>query len=533
MPKPTSALSPNFSLKRTVTKPSARSRGGIVVTQNRMASEVGARVLKAGGNAVDAAVAASFAIGVAEPWMNGIGGVGAMLVYEAKTGKVRAFDGGGRSPKGLKPSDYELSEGFDVGNLFGWPLVKGNINTTGAKSLIAPTQPALLALAHKEFGTKRWRDLVMPAVKMAEKGLPVDWHTAVVIASGMKDLLQDPGARARFLINGLPPYVGAAMDPRPLLHLPCESFARTMKAIADEGAGVLYKGALARGIADDVQALGGYLTVDDLAAVAPVEREPLVFTYLDRTMHVLPELNGGPTLAMAFADLAKRRKKPESKPNAKTFLAYAAAMQSAWKYRFKHMGDAGEKTAPTCTTHISVIDRDGNMVTLTQTLLSLFGSKVVLPKSGILMNNGINWFDPTPGGPNAIAPDARALANYVPTIMTGGGSTVAIGGCGGRRILPAVFQLLAMQADFGFDLETAFHEPRLDISAVSPIIIDRRMPPKVIDALTAEFKAVIGEPVEYPSNFTIAGAVRRERGRNEGATEPYHVWSEAVAEDEV
>ena len=118
-------------------------------------------------------------------------------------------------------------------------------------------------------------------------------------------------------------------------------------------------------------------------------------------------------------ELQKLRKKPEAKPNAKTFLAYVAAMQAGWKHRFKIMGDAGEKTAPTSTTHISVIDRDGNMVTLTQTLLSLFGSRIVLPQSGILMNNGINWFDPTPGGPNSIAPDARALANYVPAIMTG------------------------------------------------------------------------------------------------------------------
>src|SRR5690606_16268696 len=124
-----------------------------------------------------------------------------------------------------------------------------------------------------------------------------------------------------------------------------------------------------------------------------------------------------------------------------------------------------------------------------------------------------------PGGPNSIAADARALANYVPAIMTGGGATIAIGGCGGRRILPAVFQLLAMSVDFGFDLEEAFHEPRLDISNVSPIVIDRRMPQKVIDALMEAHKAVIGERIDYPSNFTIAGAVRRARGRNEGATE--------------
>lgn len=533
MPKPISALSPNLSLKRQVHKPSARSRGGIVVTQNRMASEAGARVLKAGGHAVDAAVAAAFTVGVAEPWMSGIGGVGAMLVYEAKTGKITGIDFGGRSPKGLKVEDFELTDQEDAGNLFGWPMVQGNINTVGPKAVVAPTEPAGMALAHKMFGKKRWRDLVSPAAKLAEEGIPVDWQTALVIATAMKDLAKDPGAAERFLPGGVPPYVPAAMDPRPMVRLPAPALAKTLRAIAEDGAEVLYKGALARAIAGDVQAMGGYLSTDDLAAVEPRVVDPLVIDYLDRKIHVLPELNGGPTLWVAFDDLVKRRKKPESKPGAKTFVAYGHAMRTAWKHRFKVMGDAGQRTAPTSTTHISVVDKDGNMVALTQTLLTLFGSRIVLPKSGILMNNGMNWFDPKPGGPNSIAPDRRGLSNYVPSIMTGGGATVAIGGCGGRRILPAVFQLLAMQADFGFDLEQAFHEPRIDASGVEPIITDRRMPQKVRDALAAEFKTVTAEPVEFPFPYTIAGAVRRVRGTNEGAAEPHHPWSEAVAEDEV
>ena len=131
MPSIASSLSPNLSLKRTVRKPSVRSSGGIVVTQNRVASEIGARVLKEGGHAVDAAVAAAFAVGVVEPWMSGIGGVGAMLVREAKTGKITAVDFGGRSPKGLKIEDFPLAGGQDEGNLFGWPLVKDNRNTVG------------------------------------------------------------------------------------------------------------------------------------------------------------------------------------------------------------------------------------------------------------------------------------------------------------------------------------------------------------------------------------------------------------------
>ena len=248
---------------------------------------------------------------------------------------------------------------------------------------------------------------------------------------------------------------------------------------------------------------------------------------------MLPELNGGPTLWVAFNDLVKRRKQPEAEPDARTFSAYAAAMRTAWTDRFERLGDAGERTAPTSTTHISIVDRDGNMVTLTQTLLSLFGARIVLPGTGILMNNGINWFDPVPGGPNSIAADRRGLANYVPAVMIGDGAVTAIGGCGGRRILPAVFQLLAMSADFGFDLEQAFHTPRIDVSGLEVVVADRRMPPETIEALAAEYATVVAEPVDYPFPYTIAGAVRRAGDMNEGATEPQHPWSEAVSEDDV
>ncbi len=528
-----SALSPNLSRRRSVRKPSVRSRGGIVVTQNRVASEIGARVLKAGGHAVDAAVAAAFAVGVVEPWMSGIGGVGAMLVHQAATGKTVGFDFGARSPMALEPADFVLTDKRDEGNLFGWPMVEGNVNTVGAKAVAAPTQPAGLAAAHKRFGRMQWRDLVSPAVKLADEGIVVDWHTTLVIAAAMGDLAKDPGARARFLPKGYPPVAPAAVDPNPVKRLPMPDLARTLRAIAEDGAEALYKGAAARSIADDIRAMRGYLGVEDLAAVRAREVEPLVIEYGKRSIHVLPELNGGPTLWVAFSDLLKRRKQAEAKPDERTFLAYAAAMRAAWTDRFERLGDAGERTAPTSTTHISIVDRDGNMVTLTQTLLSLFGARIVLPGTGILMNNGMNWFDPVPGGPNSIAPDRRGLANYVPSVMVGDGAAMAIGGCGGRRILPAVFQLLAMSADFGFDLEQAFHTPRLDVSGLEVVVADRRMPQATIEALAAQYKTVLAEPVDYPFPYTIAGAVRRVGEMNEGATEPQHPWSEAVSEDDV
>jgi gamma-glutamyltranspeptidase/glutathione hydrolase len=364
--------------------------------------------------------------------------------------------------------------------------------------------------------------------------LVVDWYTMLNIASAQGDLSKYPASAKRFLPSGLPPQPPVATLASGVVRLPMPDLARSLKAIAADGAGILYQGALAKSVASDIKSMGGSLSEDDLASYrVRVVEEPLEIGYGDRTIHVLPELNGGPTLWVAYDELKRIRKRPEAKPNGKTFAAYAAALRHAWEHRFSKLGDAGERTAPTCTTHLCVVDRDGNMVTLTQTLLSLFGSRVVLPKSGILMNNGINWFDPAPGGPNSIGPGKRALANYAPAIMTGGGEAVAIGGCGGRKIIPAVFQLMTMMADFGLDLEQAFHAPRIDVSGLGPVAADRRLGEKTIAHLAEAFETVVCEPVPYPFPFTIAGAVRRAKGVNEGATEPEQPWSEAVAEDEV
>jgi gamma-glutamyltranspeptidase / glutathione hydrolase len=532
MPVVATALSPNLSLQRRVTKPSVRSKSGIVVSQNRVASAIGARVLKEGGHAADAAVATALALGVVEPWMSGIGGVGAALVFEAKTGKVTALDFGGRSPAALDPADFPLTRGEDA-DLFGWPMVKDSRNTVGAKAVVVPSEPAGLGLLHRTFGRKCWRDLVAPAVRLADDGPVVDWYTTLMIATEMGDLVKDPGARARFLPGGVPPQAPAATAAHPVMRLPMPDLARTLKALADDGPGALYKGALARAIAGDVQAMGGYLSEADLASYEAQAVVPLEIHFGRHTICVLPELNGGPTLAVAFKDLVTRRTKPGPEPDGATFAAYAAALQTAWADRLRRMGDAGERTAPTSTTHFAVVDRDGNVVTLTQTLLSQFGARIVLPSTGILMNNGINWFDPRPGGPNALRANARVLANYSPAIMTGADTVIGIGGCGGRKILPAVFQLLAMIAEFGFDLDRAFHSPRIDVSGGARVAADRRMPAETIAALATAFDIVLAEPVVCSHPFTIASAARRSAGLNEGATEPEQPWAEAVAEEQV
>jgi gamma-glutamyltranspeptidase/glutathione hydrolase len=532
MPIVADSLSPNLSRQRQVTKPSVRSRGGIVVSQNRVAAEVGARVLKEGGHAVDAAVATALAVGVVEPWMSGIGGVGGALVYEAKTGKVTALDFGGRSPAALDPNDFPLVGGSDD-DLFGWPAVKDGRNVVGPRAVAIPSEPAGLDRLHRMFGRKSWRDLVAPAVRLAEEGPVVDWHTTLIVGTAVADLAKDPGARKAFLPGGNPPVPPGATAANPTARMPMPELARTLKTLAEEGAGALYRGPLARAIAEDIQRMGGYLAESDLAKYEPIVAEPLAVPYRDHMVHLLPELSGGPTLAVAYADLRKRRTAAETAPSGQTFVDYAAALKTAWVDRFKRLGDAGERSAPTCTTHLCVVDREGNVVTLTQTLLSLFGSRIVLPQSGILMNNGINWFDPRPGGPNAIAPDRRVLANYAPAIMVGRHDTIGIGGSGGRKILPAVFQILAMCAEFGFDLDRAFREPRIDVSGGERVVVDRRMAGTTLDTLAKAYDLVMAEPVVYSNPYTIAGAVRRAGDLNEGATEPEHPWSDAVGEDQV
>ncbi len=154
------------------------------------------------------------------------------------------------------------------------------------------------------------------------------------------------------------------------------------------------------------------------------------------------------------------------------------------------MGDAdgrralgAEHLAPACTTHFSVVDRDGNMAAVTQTLLSLFGSKFVAPQSGILMNNGIMWFDPTPGGANSLAPGKRCLTNYTPVVaQAADGRRLAVGASGGRRIMPAVTQLLSFVMDYGMDLDAAIHQPRIDASEGDIVIGDVRLPREVREA---------------------------------------------------
>ncbi len=521
--------SPNQSRGLQIHKPATRGKGGIVTAQNRQAAHIGAEVLAAGGNAVDAAVAVSFAIGVLEPWMSGIGGVGALLIRSG-TGEVTAIDAGARAPAGLDPTAFPLTGGQD-GDLFGWPSVLEDRNVIGARAICIPGMVRGMAHAHARFGRMDWADLVAPAVALAGEGPVVDAQTTAWIAQDMGRLLRNPACAAWFLPGGLPPAAPAAVSGQ-TLRLPTPQLAQTLAQIAAEGADALYTGDLAARLSADVQALGGWLDAADLASFAPREMAALAVPYRDHLLHILPELNGGVTVAMALRDLAARAKPQGARPSPEDLVASCDALARAWDYRFKYLGDGAERTLPSCTTHFSVVDRDGMAVSQTQTLLSLFGSGVVSPSTGILLNNGVNWFDPRPGRVNSIAPGVQALANYAPMILTGLDDVVALGGSGGRKILPALYQAVIHLADHGQTLEEAIAAPRYDLSAPPMVVADQALGADAVRALAAKYPVSLTERMVHPNNFTTLGAVRRKGGVNEGMAEPWHLWADAVAEGE-
>jgi gamma-glutamyltranspeptidase/glutathione hydrolase len=218
-------------------------------------------------------------------------------------------------------------------------------------------------------------------------------------------------------------------------------------------------------------------------------------------------------------------------PDAEAFIAYDRAIRQANQERYDTMGDIEHEPDPSCTTHFSVVDAAGNMVAVTQTLLSIFGSRMMLPQSGILMNNGIMWFDPEQGKPNSLGPDKRCLANMCPTLLErADGAQFALGASGGRKIMPAVVELTSLLLDYGMDLETAFHAPRTDMSLADVTIVDQALPPQVIATLQDTLDNVVTAPrTIFPYHFACPSAVGRAGDENTGVTEVMSAWGDAVS----
>jgi gamma-glutamyltranspeptidase/glutathione hydrolase len=263
-----------------------------------------------------------------------------------------------------------------------------------------------------------------------------------------------------------------------------------------------------------VAALGGVLGADDLRRYQARIVDPIVTEYRGAALALAPALTAGPSMRRALHGLRHERFRRNG-PHADAFLAYARVLREAYSERLATMGEGVAETAATSTTHLNVIDRQGNMVALTQTLLSVFGSKLVLPSSGVLMNNGMMWFDPRQESPNCIAPGKRPLTNMCPVIATRDGKPwFAIGASGGRKIFPAVMQIVSFLRDHEMTLEDAFHQPRLDASGGDSVTVDPLLPGVVRKALAEE---VLVETADSSSTRPTTPAERRaaRRGRGE------------------
>ncbi len=530
-------MNDNFSLSQTYRKPAVVSEKGIVSAQHRVAAQAGAAVLARGGDCIDAAVATSFALGAIEPWMSGAGGLGTMVVYRAAENRFEVIDFGGVSPQGLTSADFPLSGDGAASDLFPWARVQGDRNLHGASSVVVPGVVAGMGEAHRRYGKLVWRDLVLPAAQLSDEGLLVDWYTTENIAAGAADLRRYPSAAEEFLRDGLPPTAMWGIKSR--VTLPRPKYAKTLRWIAEHGAQSLYRGELAQTLADEIEAAGGSLRASDLARYQARVSASLAIPYRNSVVHASPELTAGPTLAQTLKLLSDWTPKGAA-PDAEGYAAYGRALQAAYRQRLADMGDAEGKRAlgaehltPSCTSHFNVVDAHGNMVAVTQTLLGIFGSKFVTPKSGILMNNGVMWFDPEPGNTNSIAGGRRCLSNYTPAIAAisdgkGSARMMAVGASGGRRILPAVAQIISFAIDYGMDLDSAFHTPRIDASEGSVLIGDARMPEAIHSALAREFDYEQARVQTMPLKFACPSAAMRSGHQNSGAAETFQPWADAV-----
>ncbi|MGF1594907.1 MAG: gamma-glutamyltransferase family protein [Kiloniellaceae bacterium] len=489
-----------------VRKAAVSSEAGAVAAQHWLAARAGAAMLAEGGNAVDAAVACAMALNVVEPWMCGLGGSGFMVVWLAREKRARVLNFQGQLPRGIAIADYPLDPA-EPPSLMLYPGVKSRANERGYGSITVPGAVAGLGRASERFGRLPWERLLAPAVELARRGLPVDWHGTLQIALAM-DLLRDDGAAADiYLPDGVPA--------KPETFRPLPALAATLTTLAAEGPGAFYAGPLAESIAADLQAGGSRISAADLAAYEVEEPAPLSGRHRGVEVHTAGEVSGGQRLLDMLA-YVERHLTPGAAVGTDTWIAYARGLDAAFATHRRKVGldrDVGNQQGG-CTSHIGAVDGEGNMVALTYTLLNRFGSGVVLPRSGILMNNAVGYFDPRPGNPVSIEGGKRInSSNMCPTIATRDGEALfALGASGANHIVPCTAQLTALLLDYGLSLEEAFHTPRIDASARGSLRADPRMGAAALAELRRHFTVEVAQQLVFPKLYSCPSGVARDPG---------------------
>jgi gamma-glutamyltranspeptidase/glutathione hydrolase len=466
-----------------------RARDGMVVSQNETASRVGADVLKEGGTAIDAAVATAFTLAVTHPTAGNIGG-GGFIVFRPASGSPEAYD------------FREMAPGKATATMF---LKDGKYSETlhhdSHLSVGVPGTVAGLHLAWKEHGKLPWKRLLAPAIALARDGFPVTDGLARSLRNVLPSMKAYPASVAQFSRNGVP------YEPGETLRQP--DLARTLTRIAEQGPAGFYEGETALLVEKEMAANGGFITREDMKAYQPKKRTPLGGTYRGHEIIAMPPISsGGVGLIQQLNMLEGFDLKAAGFRSAAGIHQIVEGMRRAYADRARYLGDPdfnasmpvdrliskeyaadlrrtisserASKSSPSSfewpvesdeTTHLSVVDGERNAVAMTYTLEAGYGSKIVVPGAGFLLNNEMGDFNAGPGlttaagligtEPNLAAPRKRMLSSMTPTIVTKDGKLFMVTGSpGGRTIINTVLHTILNVIDHGMGAQEAVDAPR-------------------------------------------------------------------------
>jgi gamma-glutamyltranspeptidase/glutathione hydrolase len=462
----------------------AVGKRGMVITNHPLASAAGAEMLAAGGNAIDAAIAAFFTLTVVEPMMVGILG-GGMAHIRLADGRHIIIDNQSTAPAATGPTTYLPDP----------TATPGTMDTIGRKNAVGPTAVAVpgnligWCEALDRFGTFSRADVMEPAIRHASRGFRVTPYLHECVSDCAADMARDPEIARLYLPDGSPI--------RPGTRLTTSDYAATLRDIARDGPEHLYTGPLGIHYVNHMAASGGYITKGDLTGYKTITREPVRGTYrgfevigppppssgplhiiqmlnilegfdigdlgfgTTETVHLLAEV-----LKIAFADRAAATADPAfvRVPVEKIVSkSYAAERRSGIDPN--HARSWSAEVAPETsayTTHLTIADAAGNIVASTQTINSLFGARYIVPGTGMIPNNYMHVFDPHPNRASSVAPGKRVTSSMSPVIVTSNGKPIyALGLPGGLRIFPSVMQALSNLIDHGMTVQQAVEAPRV------------------------------------------------------------------------
>lgn len=475
------------------------TRYGIVAAENPLAAQAGAQILAHGGNAVDAAVATNAVMGVVEPMMNGMGGDLFAIVYEAKTGKLYGLNASGWSPQGLTPA-FLRARGITSMPQFGIDAVTVPGAVDGWSKLLG------------RFGKLSLHDDLQPAIRTAREGFPVPEWTAAYWAESAAFLAKNPEAARIYLRGGKAPALGQVFRNPDL--------ARSLASVADSGRDAFYQGPIAARIVALSRREGGAMGAEDLAHYSSQWVQPLSTKYRGWTVYELPP-NGQGIAALEMLNLMSHFPLAQFGHNSVDALqVMIEAKKLAYADLLRYIGDPRFSKIPvtgllsmeyarqrsalihmdraTCsvaagnppagdTTYLTAVDREGNMVSLIQSNFQAFGSGLVAPGTGFVLQDRGALFNLQPGSPDQLAGHKRPLHTILPGFMSKGDLRIAFGIMGGFNQAQAHAQFVSNVADFGMNIQAALEAARftkLDFSGCD-VEMEDRIPAPVRAALAA------------------------------------------------